>query len=931
MKKFFLYTIFSFSMLCCLFFLYPSSVSFADASDFDFVGESEIHIYGVNPSAIVDGVLTIPSEINGIPVVSLSRSDEHKTESPYVKLFKAGMTSLDLSQANNLEYIEKLCFKNSNLQGSIHFPSSLQKIESGAFSNTHITEIYIPDTTSCIALASSCFNHIEHIYFSSDTTLQMYKSADVWSTYADKMELSTKTTVVTFEGLEQTQTKVVGKPFSYSQNQNVWSDDSSYSFPTPSRDMYDFVGWSIDGISTISENDIVPDSEYISLTAIWAERTHNISYICDFTTLDFQTQFVESQGYDLPVIDLKDISYTWDGWYLDQNYSQKISRIDAGTNTDISLYSKKSKRNMSINITLPKNIFLYSDDISLTYSLQGVPSDFQTQATWYIYDSDWNQSFDSISNLDPGQYNIRCVVLVSYNNQSLTLENNTSIVIEKHKVSVTWDDTEEYPFANENITPFVQASCSSLQNAYKVSIYKYHNEQWILCDMFDAGLYKVSVEPNFDYVQILGTPSKQFTVSPLPVDLGYTTAYMHIVFGQTYTPELTPISLSTGFNYSYVTEQISLKTDSTWYDYSSRTLDQPISKLKNVVAVGQYQYRLILNNPNYIFSESNTSLTLEIDKQPLFISWKNISFEYDGLEHSPSATTTNIANENIPVSVTGAKIYANTKDTPTYTALATITDPNYILQNPTTDFTISKTSAFISADFTEQKFYDGEKSQISAVVKDKNGVFDNNVAIFCPTDLTSVGIHEVSLSWSGDLNHFSAQTITILITIKTQNILYGEEDSPKLAIESTNGFDNLNDIVINERKLETLNLQKQSYSDLTALYDIKNIYSLSSQNTDTVSLNMSIPSDIQKLSDLKVLKLLSNGTVQQVDYVVSEGRIKILSSETNATYILVVKKDNSNLTTILLLSVGLVCATLLAVCLLSISHRKHNHNLNKDI
>lgn len=929
MKKAIRYAILTF---ICIFglalFSSTQTVAFADDSLYytlDTDDYSAYTIVGAKSQAVVDGVLSIPSTINGKPVVSLGRKT-NDWDSQYIHLYDHTITSLDLSHADNLQSIEKLCFKNdsNNLSGSLYLPASLSYIGKGAFTGTHFSDVYIPDSDSCITLENACLDSVNFFYFYSDSTLQMYKSADIWSTYADKMILlnNIKIVNVSFEGLDNSIQCVVGKPFSYSLLNDVWQDNPNFSFPVPSRDYYDFAGWSLND-QILLESDIVPDLDNISLKPIWRERIHNISYISDLDTTSFPNWFSESQGCALPSISHEDLFYFWDGWYLDEDCTQKISHIDMGYSSDITLYSKKSSRNMSISFQLEKDCYWYNQSIPLSFDLINVPSYFHVTPSFYIYNNVWQKiQSDSLDGVAPGTYLLRCEVVVSYNDQSVTLKKDTSVCILKHQVTVGWDNVDSFTFSNSIITPQIEISCDTLPDAYSITTYKFENGDWIESTMFDAGSYKVTISPLYDYVEILGSPTKQYIVSPLSIDLGYSLPYKSIPYGTTFSPLIKDFVASCGFENKFVREQILVKKNNSWYDFSSRTLDQPVSKLKNIENIGQYEYRLYSTNSNYSLSGTYQKFTLDVCKQALDISWSNLSFEYDGFEHVPSAQATNLAGENIPLVVSGARIQANTSELPTYIAEATLLDTNYTLTNSSTSFTISKTDACISVSYSDSKFYDGTPAQITAVVKDNHGVFADNVSMFCLTDLKSVGVHEVDLAWEGDSNHFSAPIVKIYITIKTQNILYGNDDSPQLTVENSNGFSSLNDVVISEQNLESLNLQKSSYNSITSLYDVQNIYSLNSANTMFVSLNISIPKNVHKISDVKVFKVNSDGSIQEVQYVVSDDCIKILSSKTNSTYILVVEKNTKNTTLYILVAVVAMCLILLAVCIISISRRK---------
>lgn len=898
---------------------------YAESSVYYTISDEEnggVCITGVNRANVSDGVLCIPAYVDNKPVVSIGRPLNNFTDSDeYVSLSNPCISSLDLSSATNLKVIKERCFKSdsSNLSGTVHFPTSLVSIEKAAFSGTHISQVYIPDS-QYISLGSACFDSVEHFFFSSLNSLNTYSSSEFWSTYSNKMQVLESLNIVniSFEGLNYSIQCIAGKSYTYQCIDGSWQEDVSFSFPITSRPMYDFGGWALNG-TPVSETDIVPDTDIV-LSPIWLNRTHNISYVCDFPTSHLPSSFVESEGLSLPDIQTDDILSIWDGWYLDSECTQKVSGIDIGTNSDVCLYSKTTCLCPSVQISLDKEKYLYGEDISLSAVTSTLPDSYSYSLSWYIYDKTWISVSDLISDLNVGEYSVKCIFNISYNNQSYSVSTISPLRVLPHQVTVTWDTQYEFVFSNTDISPSIQVTCDTISNAWQISVTKFKDNQWIPSDMFDAGLYQISIEPLFDYVQILGDSSKQYLVSPLPITLSYTNSYSCIYYGQSCIPTLTDIPTDYGFKSEYVKEDIYIKVYNSWNNFSRRTLNQPQSKLSPVTNVGKYEYRISCTNSNYTLTGTYLKSVLEIQPQTISISWSNISFEYDGYEHIPSASATNLNGENITLSVSGAQIQANTNAIPTYTATASILDSSYTLLNPTTDFTISRTSSYIEYDCISSKFYDNQKVQISAVVKDSNGTFADNVAIYCPSDLTSIGIHEVSLSWSGDSNHFPAKTLYLCISIKTPEILYGDSYDPKLAIQNSDGFSSLNDVIVNEQTIDTLNLSKSSYNNITSLYDIQGIYSLSSLDTIHVSLNMSMPKNVKNLKDIQIFKVTNNGDLEEVPYTISNGRIQILSSQTNSTYILVLHKSNNS--TLIILTISLLCATLTAICILAVSRRK---------
>jgi|GEM_PF-6947584 len=87
---------------------------------------------------------------------------------------------------------------------------------------------------------------------------------------------------------------------------------------------------------------------------------------------------------------------------------------------------------------------------------------------------------------------------------------------------------------------------------------------------------------------------------------------------------------------------------------------------------------------NYKGSLTKTA-TLTIDPATVKIDWTNTEFTYDGNNHKPDATYTDVDGKIVTLDVTGEQSAAGT-----YTAATTIADANYKADNLTSDFTINK-------------------------------------------------------------------------------------------------------------------------------------------------------------------------------------------------------------------------------------------------
>lgn len=118
---------------------------------------------------------------------------------------------------------------------------------------------------------------------------------------------------------------------------------SGYSFlPETKRDGYDFKGWFTEDDKEFTVDTIVTKS--ITVKAKWSEllniKYHNIEYVLDGGEVQGTTSFSEVEEIMLakPV----KAGYGFEGWYLDKDFKadSKITKIEKGTTTDITVYAK---------------------------------------------------------------------------------------------------------------------------------------------------------------------------------------------------------------------------------------------------------------------------------------------------------------------------------------------------------------------------------------------------------------------------------------------------------------------------------------------------------------------------------------------------------------------------------------------------------------
>ncbi|WP_159721886.1 leucine-rich repeat protein [Enterococcus sp. CSURQ0835] len=125
------------------------------------VDRGQVTITGLSPQgkATPNLVLTIPAEIDGLPVTEIAneafgnllRSDEGEAA------VDKNITTVDFSNASNLVMIGSTAFARTNLKGILQLPATLQSLGVGAFANTNITSADLSNSTQLTQLKSSTF------------------------------------------------------------------------------------------------------------------------------------------------------------------------------------------------------------------------------------------------------------------------------------------------------------------------------------------------------------------------------------------------------------------------------------------------------------------------------------------------------------------------------------------------------------------------------------------------------------------------------------------------------------------------------------------------------------------------------------------------------------------------------------------------------
>lgn len=139
------------------------------------------------------------------------------------------------------------------------------------------------------------------------------------------------------------------------QTQTVESGKQVQRPVNPTKDNYNFDGWYlVDGSGNLTTQ-FDFNSQITSNTLVYAKfsaKTFNIQYILDGSaTNNNPNQYTYGQGiaqFNDAVWD----EHTFDGWYSDSNYQNRVTSISNSQSGDITLYGKMSKKSYKVEYVL---------------------------------------------------------------------------------------------------------------------------------------------------------------------------------------------------------------------------------------------------------------------------------------------------------------------------------------------------------------------------------------------------------------------------------------------------------------------------------------------------------------------------------------------------------------------------------------------------
>ncbi len=270
-------------------------------------------------------------------------------------------------------------------------------------------------------------------------------------------------------------------------NPDTFTSGQEITLSSPSCPGFEFKGWYLDSTydTPVSAIDTSMSSNIV-LYAKWYEMTYNISYVVEKDGFDInaaevtnhnRTSRLASESTHLSSPALNKDCYTFEGWYKDSEYKEKVSFIDEYTCEDVTLYANwvNTEYNIHYEMGVISNSvypvdnqnpvkYEYSKEVSLVAPVSDDPS--YTFDGWYT-DEFFTEEINSVKSGISGdvvlyakwtakQYKITYILnenspintedIHNYNPESF--EANTSVTL-----SAPITDDKSYEFAGWYTSP----------------------------------------------------------------------------------------------------------------------------------------------------------------------------------------------------------------------------------------------------------------------------------------------------------------------------------------------------------------------------------------------------------------------------------------------------------------------------------------------
>ena len=132
-----------------------------------------------------------------------------------------------------------------------------------------------------------------------------------------------------------------------------------FSLPTPNKDGFEFIKWTLNGADLPNVYNI-PDNSIA--TAIWREEPKTITYVLNDgkNNSDNPTSFRTDENSTITLKPATKDYYNFDGWYLDINFNNLVTEINTLGEDNITLYAKFTPISYKVTYNLNKGTVSYT-------------------------------------------------------------------------------------------------------------------------------------------------------------------------------------------------------------------------------------------------------------------------------------------------------------------------------------------------------------------------------------------------------------------------------------------------------------------------------------------------------------------------------------------------------------------------------------------
>ena len=151
-------------------------------------------------------------------------------------------------------------------------------------------------------------------------------------------------------------------------NPETYTMKKAVTFYEPTKERCDFLGWYLDSNFKTKVTGIAKGTKgNKEVYAKWSEGYLVINYNLDGGTNNDNNVNKFWENDEVTLYNPTKKGYNFEGWYTDEEFNNKIEKIESGTEEDVNLYAKWSK--IQYSITYHLNDGINNENNVITYTI----------------------------------------------------------------------------------------------------------------------------------------------------------------------------------------------------------------------------------------------------------------------------------------------------------------------------------------------------------------------------------------------------------------------------------------------------------------------------------------------------------------------------------------------------------------------------------